>query len=279
MKRRHLIAFPLAALLGAPLAGAELRVMTYNIRLPSKKDGANYWDYRKGVAVEMLRGYDPDIFGTQELFYEQGEYLAAQLPDYRWFGRSRRGNHKDEHMGVFYKPARLELLEGGDFWLSETPEKPGSMSWDVSLPRMVTWGRFRLKETGTEFYFLNTHFPHRRQDAEARVRCAEVIVRFLDKLPADVPVVLTGDFNDPAGGKVYALLTGKLRDTWAAAEKKAGPEGTFHGFTGKPREARIDWILFRAPWKVVKAETITYHEGKLYPSDHFPVFAVFVLSK
>ncbi len=278
MTRRALLVL-LAVFLGIPLTAAELRVMTYNIRLPSKSDGANYWENRKQVAVEMLRRYDPDLFGTQELFYEQGEYLAAQLPDYRWFGRSRRGNHEDEHMGVFYKPAKLELLEEGDFWLSETPDEPGSMSWNVSLPRMVTWGRFRLKETGTEFYFLNTHFPHRRQDAEARVKCAEVIVRFLDKLPAGVPVVLAGDFNDPAGGKVYALLTGKLRDAWAAAMKKAGPEGTFHGFTGKPREARIDWILFRAPWKVIRAETVTFHSGELYPSDHFPVLAVFRLGE
>ncbi len=276
-RRTWLFAIPV--LLSVPLTAAELRVMTYNIRLPSKSDGANYWENRKQVAVEMLRRYDPDLFGTQELFYEQGEYLAAQLPDYRWFGRSRRGNHEDEHMGVFYKPAKLELLEKGDFWLSETPDEPGSMSWNVSLPRMVTWGRFRLKETGTEFYFLNTHFPHRRQDAEARVKCAEVIVRFLTKLPAGIPVVLTGDFNDPAGGKVYALLTGKLRDARAAAAKKAGPEGTFHGFTGKPGEARIDWILFRAPWKVIRAETVTFHSGELYPSDHFPVLAVFRLAE
>lgn len=275
MKRRGLLALLAAGLLGAPCSAAELRVMTYNIRLPSKSDGANYWENRKPVAVAMLRRYDPDLFGTQELFYEQGRFLAAQLPEYKWFGRSRRGNHEDEHMGVFYKPAKLELLEEGDFWLSETPQEPGSMSWDVSLPRMVTWGLFRLKETGAEFYFLNTHFPHRRQDAAARVKCAEVIANFLDTLPEDTPVVLTGDFNDPAGGAVYALLTKKLKDAWRAAAERTGPEGTFHGFTGKPREARIDWILFRAPWRALRAETVTFHEGELYPSDHFPVLAVF----
>jgi len=140
---------------------------------------------------------------------------------------------------------------------------------------MVTWGRFRLKETGAEFYFLNTHFPHRRQDAAARVKCAEVIANFLDTLPEDTPVVLTGDFNDPAGGAVYALLTKKLKDAWRAAAERTGPEGTFHGFTGKPREARIDWILFRAPWRALRAETVTFHEGELHPSDHFPVLAVF----
>ena len=267
----------LAGWLLAPAWPAELRVMTFNVRMPSISDGPDYWEHRKDIAVDMVREQAPDVFGTQELFYSQGEYLSAHLSGYRWFGLSRRGNHEDEHMGVFYKTARLELLEQGNYWLSETPETPGSSSWDMSLPRMVTWGRFRLKDTGTEFYLLNTHFPHRRQDGRARVNCAKVIARRIESLPRDVPLLLVGDFNESAEGSAHKMLARELKDAWTVAAERSGPEGTFHGFGGAPRPDRIDWILFRAPWKVLRAETVSFHEGERYPSDHFPVWAVFSL--
>jgi endonuclease/exonuclease/phosphatase family metal-dependent hydrolase len=256
------------------LAAEQLRVMTYNVRYPNPADGVDFWDNRKEISVAVIREKDPDIFGTQELFFRQGEYFVEQLPDYKWFGLSRRGNHEDEHMGIFYKPSRLELLDSGNYWLSETPDVPGSMSWDVSLPRMVSWGRFRVKGSQLEFYFLNTHFPHRRQDANARVHCAEVIASRLASLPRDVPLILAGDFNAAADSEVHQTLATTLQDAWLLAENRTGPEGTSHGFTGKPGASRIDWILLRGPWKVPMAESITFHRDGRYPSDHFPVLTV-----
>jgi endonuclease/exonuclease/phosphatase family metal-dependent hydrolase len=61
------------------------------------------------------------------------------------------------------------------------------------------------------------------------------------------------------------------------AKNKAGPEGTVHGFKGTPGKTRIDWILFRGPWKVKSAETLTDAREGRFPSDHFPVLAVFAL--
>jgi endonuclease/exonuclease/phosphatase family metal-dependent hydrolase len=261
--------------LSLPAAAEVLRVMTYNVRMPSEKDGPDYWGHRKDIATNVLREFSPDIFGTQELFGHQGDYFVSQIPEYSWFGRRRRTDRDDERMGVFYKSAKLKLIEEGDFWLSETPEVRGSSSWDMSIPRMVTWGLFESKATQQRFYFLNTHFPHRRQDTAARVQCARVITEFLKTLPGDVPLVMTGDFNSPADSEAHELLTQTLEDAWLTAGKKSGPEGTFHGFKGTPREDRIDWILYRAEWKVLEAEAITYHEGARYPSDHLPVLAVF----
>ncbi len=263
---------------GGPLGAEQLRVMSYNVRWPNPNDGANYWDNRRDVAVAAIRSLAPDLIGTQELYARQGNDIVERLPAYAWFGPSRQPDREDERMGVFYKKDRLKRIDSGSFWLSETPDVPGSMSWKVNLPRLVTWGLFESKASGARFYFLNTHFPHRKQDAEARVKCAGVIVKFIRKLPAGVPVVLTGDFNDPAGQRVYEILTRELTDTRATAASRSGPEGTFHGFTGKPGEARIDWILYRAPWKVLREETVLYHEQDRYPSDHFPVFAVFEMT-
>src|SRR5690349_14206108 len=124
------------------LQAESLRIMTFNVRYPAKGDGPNVWENRRDLMVSTIKEKNPDVFGTQELFYEQGQYIVEKAPEYKWFGVSRRGDKTDEHMGVFYKPAVLNLVESGNYWLSENPEQPGSMSWNVSLPRMVTWGLF-----------------------------------------------------------------------------------------------------------------------------------------
>ncbi|MGB9620640.1 MAG: endonuclease/exonuclease/phosphatase family protein, partial [Armatimonadota bacterium] len=174
--------------------------MSFNVRYPAKTDGPNRWELRRDLLVETIREKDPDLIGTQELYYEQGQYIVEKLPAYVWFGLSRRGNHEDEHMGVSYKKDRLRVLDSGNFWLSETPEMPGPMSWGVNLPRMVTWGLFELRDDRRRFYFYNTHFPHRREDHEARMRAARLIAERIGKLDAALPFIMTGDFNAPAGG-------------------------------------------------------------------------------
>ncbi len=271
----HLAALLLAA---AALHAADvLRVMSYNVRYPAKSDGANVWELRRDLLVESIRAKDPDLVGTQELFHEQGEYIVSKLPAYAWFGVSRRGNREDEFMGVFYKRGRLALVESGNFWLSETPETPGSISWDMSLPRMVTWGLFEVKGSGRRFYFYNTHFAHRREDEPARLNSARLIASRIRALPPEIPFLMTGDFNAPAGGEVYRVFEGLLTDAWKAAARREGPEGTFHGFKGQPTGPRIDWILFRGPFTVDSAETVTFNDNGRYPSDHFPVLAVLKL--
>jgi endonuclease/exonuclease/phosphatase family metal-dependent hydrolase len=267
--------FFLVCLLSAALGAESLRVMSFNVRFPSPDDGDNRWEFRRDLLAATIREYNPDILGTQELFYEQGQYIAEKAPDYVWFGISRRGNRQDEHMGVFYKKDKFRLVDSGNFWLSETPETPGSMSWNVSLPRMVTWGLFEIKASGRRFYYYNTHFPHRPQDAEARLQCAAVILERISRLPKDLPFILTGDFNSAAGGDVYKLFSAHLKDSWETALKRSGPEGTSGGFKGSAGGRRIDWILYRGPFRVLEAATVTRNEDGRYPSDHFPVFALF----
>ena len=264
-----------SALALASLAQADpLRVMTFNVRFPSPDDGDNVWDNRKDILVDTIRKYQPDVLGTQELFYLQGSYIADKLPEYEWFGISREGNHENEHMGVFYKRDELFVVESGNFWLSEDPDKAGSMSWGVSLPRMVTWARFRDLE-GEEFYLYNTHFPHRRQDAAARLNGARVIVEDLRRrVPAFANLIVMGDFNSAADSDVHDLLTAELTDAWEACRERSGPETTSSRWSGNREGRRIDWILSRGDWRPRSVETVDYNLDGRYPSDHYPVIAV-----
>lgn len=250
----------------------ELRVMTFNVRYPAESDGPDVWEKRRDLLVDTIRRHRPDVMGTQELFHSQAQYIVQQLPEYAWFGVSRRGNTTDEHMGVFYRKGRLRLLDSGNFWLSETPDTPGSSAWGASLPRMATWGDFEDTSAGRKFRLLNTHFAHRPQDAEAREKSAAVIRQ---RLPRAGNLIVTGDFNTDAGSAPYKVLTEVLGDVWTSAGSVSGPAGTFHGFRGSPGRARIDWILYRGEFKPVSAVSLTDHKDGRYPSDHFPVLAVF----
>lgn len=271
---RWLIATALLALSLSALAAKApaLRVMTFNVRMPSPDDGPNLWEKRRDLFVKTLRQQHPDVFGTQELYKRQGDYVVSKLPQYRWFGEGRRGDDGDEHMGVFYRTDRLKVITSGNFWLSDTPDVPGSLSWGHPYPRMVTWALFEVKASHRRFYYYNTHLPYRAGDEAARTRGAQEILSRLKALPAGVPVVLTGDFNTTPDSATHATLTRVLSDARLSAPEHTGPDATFHNFTGTP-DRRIDWILTRG-FTALSANTVTTHDGKRYPSDHFPVIAV-----
>lgn len=264
------LAVLLAGCATVPAAAPQaLKVMAFNVRLPIDTDGANRWDARRELAAKTIRDAAPDLIGTQELFKAQGDYLASQLPDYAWFGEGRRGGDGDEHMGVFYRKDRLRVLESGDFWLSDTPTVPGSITWGHPFPRMVTWAQFERIADGRRFYFFNTHLPYRAEDDEARLRGAQVLLQRIAALPPDAAVIVTGDFNTAPDSAVHAELATRLGDAWTRAPRRSGPEATFHGFTGKA-DQRIDWILVRG-FEVDSATTIDANDAGRYPSDHFPV--------
>jgi endonuclease/exonuclease/phosphatase family metal-dependent hydrolase len=248
-----------------------LRVMTFNVRLLPAADGPNAWQHRRELAARMIARTAPDVFGTQELFKEQGDYLVSRLRNYSWMGIDRRGGHADEHMGLFYRRDRLRIVESGDFWLSDTPSVPGSISWNHLYPRMVTWALFETRSGRRRFYVFNTHLPYRAEDEEARNKGAALLLARIDAMAGGTPVVLTGDFNTTPNSRVHALLTTRFADAWDSASRRSGPAETFHNFTGTA-DRRIDWILLRG-FTARYVRTVTDHRGALQTSDHFPVIA------
>ena len=279
----------LACLICGPahgLAGgqaADLRVMSFNIRFGTAPDGQNHWEKRKQFLVETIKAFDPDLLGTQETLGFQRDYLAGSLPDYAALGVGREdGRERGEMAALFFKRSRFEKIEAGHFWLSQTPDVPGSKSWDSALPRMVTWVKLRdRRENSKPILFLNTHFDHR--GAEARTESARLLRRRVDELGKMCRVIVTGDFNADEGSEPYRALfahdngdRSPLGDTYRIAfPGRATNEGTFSGFKVEATNGpRIDWISVSRDWRVIKAAIDrTAREGRT-PSDHFPVTAV-----
>ena len=248
-----------------------LRVMTLNVRLPLASDGANHWPLRRDAMVRLIEDSAPDVIATQELMRVQADALSARLPQYAWFGRGRSGDDADEHMGVFYRSDVLRLLKSGHFWLSHTPQVPGSISWGHPYPRMVSWGLFERRADGLRFHLFNTHLPYRPEDGEARLRAAELILERIARVGG--PVILAGDFNDTPGSAVHRRLATARHDAREQAPRREGPDGTFHGFSGTPG-ARIDWVLSRGLQAHLARTLAEQVEGR-HVSDHFPVLVEF----
>ena len=272
---RHLAIAAALAISATSVAASELKVMTFNVRTMTGNDGLNDWNHRRDLFADTIRQLHPDVIGTQELYKQQGDDTVARLPEYTWFGRDRFGKHTDEHMGIFYRKDTLKLIESGDFWLSDTPDKVGSITWGNVFPRMVNWALFERMADHKRFYLLDTHYPYRDSDEDARSRSAHEINAWIAKLPKDVPVILTGDFNTGPDSESHKTLTATLKDAWDAAPKREGPAETFHNFTGNATK-RIDWILYRGVTPT-SVQTVTTSKDGRYPSDHFPVEASFEL--
>lgn len=259
----------------------ELRVMTFNLRVRKILDGPNIWDRRRDVVVERVRNFNPDLLGTQEGLDFMESFLGRQLADYTFIGAGRRdGGPSGEMCGVFYRSSRFELLDRGHFWLSKTPEKPGSRSWGTVAPRMVTWVKLRPRNGGPAFCWFNTHFD--AWNPWARAKSAALLRDQMPLIAGPLPCILTGDFNSTPGSAPYRTLlaeqqpgTASLHDVFRAAHPvPSRREGTVHLFTGWRCGPRMDWILASPHFQTVDSEIDHARGPRGYPSDHFPVVAI-----
>lgn len=276
----------------------EFTAASYNIRYANGGDSlrGDGWGRRCPVITQLIEYHDFDIFGTQEGLQVQLDDLQRALPQYTYIGVGRDDGHQaGEHSAIFYRTDLFEVVDSGDFWLSQTPDHP-SIGWDACLPRICTWGHFRYRPTGFEFLFFNLHMDHIGK--QARVESAKLVKAKMEELGRSLPAILTGDFNVDQRHDSYRELTadGRLNDSYEHCDLRFAPNGTFNAFNPNGfTTSRIDHI-FVSPSFEVKSYgvlTDTYRttdnetlmnevrdcpteiEIKEYqartPSDHFPV--------
>ena len=257
----------------------ELNVMTFNIRYNNKNDSLNAWPYRKDNAASQIKFHNVHILGVQEALHEQVMDLSQSLLQYKYVGVGRDdGKTKGEYSAIFYDAARLKLIGSSTFWLSLTPEIPGSKSWDAAITRIVTWAKFTDLKTRKTFFVFNTHFDHIGK--EARRESARLFRQKVKGIAGNSPVVITGDFNSKPSDDPIKILTDstdkdKFIDTKALSlTPHYGPQGTFNAFTSKETDNEpIDFIFIKGKWKVLQHATLSQTWGGRFSSDHFPVFA------
>ena len=283
MKRRFFILFAILAAAFSFLPGAaraddgSFRVMSFNI-LCAK------WEGRCDLVIEEIKECTPLLFGVQEATAPQMDDLCAAFGDYAYVGVGRDdGARGGEFSAVFYQKEKLELLDSGTFWLSETPKEAGSQGWDAACKRVVSWGKFKCRQSGKIFVYANTHFDHRGETA--RIESAKLVVRRAAELSDNgaIPFFISGDFNCNKASEAYQILTqgtdggAGLIDSFETAKEKVAPvQRTYHGFGKIPAEndsAHIDFIFVNDKVTVEKfVINPDLRDGK-HPSDHNSIYA------
>ena len=251
-------------------AKETIKVISYNIRcgVNPGQDGENNWEYRKQASINMINDEKPTIFGLQEALPPHLEYLKEQLPQYASYGIARDdGKTEGEYMTIYYLKDEVELLNCGTFWLSETPETP-SMGWDAACKRTCTWAKMRMKRSGKEFAYLNTHLDHVGKVAQ-REGLALMMKRASEIVPDGMPVFVTADFNCVTSDPIFEPIKAVMKDARETAPQ-TDRRATFNGW--KPNAtAVIDHIFYRGAEPKSFRVLCDKNYGAPYISDHYPV--------
>ena len=300
MRRFSLIA--LLIFLASQVFASQLLVGTYNIRLKVASDSVKgeVWNKRCQVMCDQVNFMAPAIFGAQEVLHEQLIDMLDALDGYDYIGVGRDdGVTGGEYSAIFYKTSELRLLDYGNFWLNETPDRPG-LGWDAACVRICTWGRFARQTASNDesFYYFNLHMDH--VGVVARREAAKLIVSRIREIAQGAPVIVTGDFNVDQKDEIYAIFTGSglLKDTYEAARLRFAENGTFNSFDiNLYSDSRIDHVMVSPAIEVESYGILTNsywvangnsdatvkghdapqqidfsHYTRRQPSDHYPVF-------
>ena len=253
----------------------DITAMTFNVKING--DGYQSNENRLPRTVKMIEKYMPDSLGVQEADKWWTDSLEEALPQYARVGTYRDdGISLGESCSIFYLKDKYELIDSGDFWLSETPDTP-SWGWDGGCPRIATYAILRCKETGFVYAHFNTHFDHVGNVAQSE--SVPLIASRIAEIAPDIPVVLTGDFNVTEGSDTYLrLLSCGLRNTKHMAEKYDDC-ATYHDYNPFVLNSKpIDFIFVNSYCSSVKSSKVdTNTIGLVYPSDHFPVITELTL--
>ncbi len=251
-----------------------ISVFTLNLRFGLADDGPNSWEYRKKSFPALLKKYLCDFMNFQEVNDFQGNFLKKQLSGYHSIGERYPAPRFWQNNLVFYQN-QWQCIQWEHFFLSATPDVP-SRSPDSRWPRQCTIGLFRRADKG--IILINTHFDF---DERVQVESAQYIMRRLAKYPSHIPAILAGDFNCRPSQPCHRVFTAEDRDLAVSDDRFFKPvfdapyPGTHHGFSGNAGEGQIDWIMYSGDIKPVKWGVVREKFAGVYPSDHFPLFAVF----
>jgi len=253
----------------------DIDVMTFNIRLDNPGDSLNAWPNRAPIVAGFINEKLPDLLGMQEVLWLQYQYLDSALAGYGSVSAGRDDGMKHgEACPVFYRLGRFTPLASGTFWLSATPDVPGSIGWGAALTRVATWVRLYDKTVKDTLLYMNTHFDHISDSA--RIMSSGVLLGRLKGLARDNDFVITGDFNALPESQAIARMQegGYAIDSYTISETPpAGETYTFNGWKDTTGNGRIDYIFVRNGMKVVSQETFKIIKNGVFISDHWPVMA------
>ncbi len=261
-----------------------VRVMSFNLRYKSDEEGSI--NNRSKLVTAVLNEYAPDSFGVQEATPKWLNILDDALGD----KYDRVGMPRDffgpfsEYSAVYYLKDKFELIDSGTFWLSETPDKKFTKSFESANYRIATWALLQDKETGKSYTHVNTHLDHVL--ASTRLSQARVLLGRVEELQKNGRVILTGDFNTDFNEDAYKEIAAVFDDTMTVAEN-TDSGATYHAYGRKDNETTLPidfifvskgesvnrYVIADHTFKPLDTEKLPDGQEVMYPSDHHAICA------
>lgn len=246
----------------------NMKIATFNIRCDCEAGTTNGFENRRGFLQEKILKEKPELIGFQEVLPHVADWLQEALPGYYVLSCGRGADYDDEAVSIAYRTDSLNLLSYRTFWLSDTPEIPGSRYEEQSMcPRVCSIAVFLHRESGRLFAFYNTHLDHEADSA----KCKGMELILEDMAGCPYPAILTGDFNVLPDSEVIRRIESA---SLSLSDVTRDVDFTFHGYGIK--EEKIDYIYVGKEFSCESAGKWTECHDGVYLSDHYPVCAEIV---
>lgn len=267
----------------------EFSVVTINIL-----NDLAQWKKRRTLLVDQLAELNPDLIAIQEVSLKgsssNAHWLAQELNDRK---------DEDEDLYNLYlspKTGNKKPVEGIAI-LSHFPVKRHEILDLLTQNRVAQLVEFRID--GEILIFVNGHLFWQPGESQERNVQVELLLDWLDTQPANVPVIVAGDFNGLPGTPAIELMREYFDSAYQAIH---GDEPEYTCPTPLPSSTRvklrslISWRFGKRPkpdpdWK----GTLDYifvdprlhtedcklvldrpaeYNANIFPSDHFGIYAI-----
>ena len=253
----------------------KLKIITSNIRFSNPNDGIHDWPNRLPLLTSIYQNFGPDILATQEGRQIQLKELDEKLPHLELIDSHRTWIDERMYPCLFVNSQTISVERSGDIWLSQTPDIPGSKSFDSAFPRLCTWAEVTMKATNMKLMIVNTHLDHIL--SSTRSNQVQVLIDQIKKI-SNRPLMIVGDFNESPLTEIKKNLINAfgLKDPWD--EKNYPEETSHHSFNGveATNGDRIDWILMPENFECESLLMDKRSFENIYPSDHYPMLATVI---
>ena len=244
----------------------ELKIMSFNVREPAD-GGKDEWAVRAGAVMAMFDDHQPSVIGFQEAGHSSiNRYLTAILPNYGYVFVDELENKNS----MAYRPELLKVVKKGLIWLTDTPNVPSMSS--SGYVRTARWVIFEINATGTQFFFINTHFDLSMTDQKLNQRYINKLITQQNK--DNLPIVMTGDFNVESDTGVFDSIKETMVCTRDVAPITDSVK-TYNAWGNTPKARIIDHIFMSKELDCSEYKTVTQAYGNHhYISDHYPVYSI-----
>ena len=267
----------------------EISFVTINILVD-----LSLWKKRRSLLVDQLAELDPDVIALQEVSLKRkistAHWIASEL-------NQRRSDNQDEYQVFLCPKTGQQETEEAIAFLSRVMVKRHERIDLLTQNRVAQLVELKLEEG--PLLLVNGHFYLEHGESQARKEQVEHLLNYLDTQPAEIPVLVMGDFNSYPDLPTIDLMRRYFDSAYRAVHDRE-PDLTWPtplpdsrldeirrnilGHFGKESESEsswkgtLDYIFVDPRLKTLECRIVLDRpdaENKnIFPSDHYGLYAL-----